>query len=322
MTSANPPRAEKQSRSKKWLLWLRLVGIGLFVVILFKVDLSEVLQQLAAADVRLFLTGLFFQVLVLAFKGIRWHVMNDGQKGWVFWRQSLGRFYESYAIGVVTPARVGELLKAGHEQDTSNIFASGIRVLAERGLDIGFFVALAGISSLTGSYIQWPPLYNWLIIAAGIAVLVVSMLLLASASFNNLINYLMKLLPGKLKAVNITQKKYSFIAASNIITVSLLSNISYFVSCYFLALSVGLEAGFIWISGAVAVSGLLNMLPITIMGIGTRELTFLYVFRSFAQTLVLSFSFVVMLVAQIGGGLLALLAGQLLLHAHKKNENE
>ena len=64
------------------------------------------------------------------------------------------------------------------------------------------------------------------------------------------------------------------------------------------------------------------MLPITIMGIGTRELTFLYVFRSFAQTLVLSFSFVVMLVAQIGGGLLALVAGQLLLHAHKKNENE
>ena len=322
MPTANLPRAEKHSRSKKWLLWLRLIGIGLFVVILFKVDLSQVLQQLATADGNFFIIGLFFQLLVLVFKGIRWHVMNDGQKGWMFWRQSLGRFYESYAIGVVTPARVGELLKAGHEQDTSNIFASGIRVLAERGLDIGFFVALAGISSLTGSYIQWPPLYNWLIIAAGIAVLVVSMLLLASASFNNLINYLMKLLPGKLKAVNITHKKYSFIAASNIITVSLLSNISYFVSCYFLALSVGLEAGFIWISGAVAVSGLLNMLPITIMGIGTRELTFLYVFRSFAQTLVLSFSFVVMLVAQIGGGLLALLAGQLLLHAHKKNENE
>lgn len=82
-----------------------------------------------------------------------------------------------------------------------------------------------------------------------------------------------------------------------------------------MGLSTGLDAGFIWTSGAVAVSGLLNMLPVTIMGVGTRELTFLYVFRSFPQALVLSFSFLVMLIAQMGGGLVALLAGQMLLYS-------
>jgi len=35
---------------------------------------------------------------------------------------------------------MGELLKAGHEEGAGNMLATGIRVVAERGLDIGVFV--------------------------------------------------------------------------------------------------------------------------------------------------------------------------------------
>lgn len=294
---------------------LRLLGIVLFVVIMFRVDFPKLLDQLSRSSIELLLTGVAFQLIVLAAKGIRWHLMNEGQNEWTSWRLSLGRFYESYAIGVVTPARMGELLKAGHEKGTGNVVASGIRVLAERGLDIGVFVILAGLSVLGGDYLDWSSFYGFVIVASGLFALFFSMLLLASASFNRLLNSMMQKLPGKLAKTQITARRFSPLTASAIVLLSLISNISYFVSCYFLGLSTGLDAGFIWTSGAVAVSGLLNMLPVTIMGVGTRELTFLYVFRSFPQALVLSFSFLVMLIAQMGGGLVALLAGQLLLYS-------
>jgi uncharacterized membrane protein YbhN (UPF0104 family) len=71
----------------------------------------------------------------------------------------------------------------------------------------------------------------------------------------------------------------------------------------------------------VAIAGLLNMLPITIAGLGTREVTFLTVFNMVAKSSVLAFSFMMLLVAQIGGGLISLILGQLLLWYDKRNSN-
>jgi len=306
----------------KRLFWLmRLFGIILFVVILLRVDLKDVAKQLSLTDGWMLAAGLSFQLIVLAAKGIRWHLMNAGKNEWIYWKQSLGRFYESYAIGVVTPARMGELLKAGHEKGSGSIFTSVIRVVAERGLDIGVFVILSGLSVLSGAYLKWPIIYSSMIIFSGLAFLVISMLLLASSKFNMLVNKLVHLLPGKMKSLHFAHKSFLGSTSALIITLSLLSNISYFISCYFLALSTGLEAGFIWTSGAVAVSGLLSMLPVTIMGVGTRELTFLYIFSSYPQSIVLSFSFLVVLIAQIGGGLISLAAGQLFLHSNTRKKS-
>lgn len=319
MKQAN--KAHSGGRFGKLFGYLRLLGIAMFVVLLFRIDFTGALHLLPSVSKALLMAGLFFQLLVLAAKGIRWHLMNGNSNSAVVWKQSLGRFYESYAIGIVTPGRMGELLKAGHETESSHMLAALIRVLAERGLDIGVFVLLAGLSVLAGDYLTWPTFWSWLIIFAGFAAILISMMLLASGRFINLINQLLSHLPGKVGKIKLARNDMNSSRASFIIVLSLISNLSYFVSCYFLALATGLEAGFVWTSGAVAVSGLLNMLPVTIMGVGTRELTFLFVFSAFPQALVLSFSLLVMLVAQIGGGLIALVAGQLfLISTHRKNE--
>jgi len=98
-----------------------------------------------------------------------------------------------------------------------------------------------------------------------------------------------------------------------VILLSLASNFSYFISCYFLALGLNFDQGFLFISGAVAIAGLLNMLPVTVMGLGTREGTFLILFKPLAEPLILALSGLVFLVAQIGGGLVSLLLGQVFL---------
>lgn len=314
--------SKQKKTGKRIFNALRLLGVVLFVVILFRVDLRAIGEALLTTNARLLIIGILFQILVLASKGIRWHLMNDGKKAWKFRALSLGRFYESYAIGVVTPGRMGDLLKAGHESSRNNMLGAGFRVLAERGIDIGIFVGLAGLSVLSGFYIEMKPVFGWLVIAGGAFIMLLSFLILASPLFIKLANKIFRRLPGRIKNLSIEGRRYPAGTTAWILLLSFVSNLSYFVSCYYLGLAAGMEAGFIWISGAVAVSGLLNMLPVTIMGLGTRELIFLYVFQAFDQGIVLAFSFLVVLVAQIGGGLLALFAGQFLLYKTRKYNYE
>jgi glycosyltransferase 2 family protein len=311
-------QSTRKKTGKRIFNALRLLGVVLFVVILFRVDLRAIGQALLSTNIRLLLLGVFFQFIVLFTKGIRWHLMNDGKSAWKFRALSLGRFYESYAIGVVTPGRMGDLLKAGHESGRNNIMSAGFRVLAERGIDIGIFVILAGLSVLSGYYFEMESVVGWFVIAGGAMVLLISFLIMSSRFFTKQLNKFFQCFPGKWRELNLEGRRYSAYATTWILVLSMVSNLSYFVSCYFLGLSAGIEAGFIWISGAVAVSGLLNMLPVTIMGLGTRELIFLYVFQSFSQGMVLAFSFLVVLVAQIGGGLISLMAGQFLLYKTRK----
>jgi glycosyltransferase 2 family protein len=311
----------KGKKSKSWkrlFNGLRLLGILLFIVILLRVDLHAIGQTLVRTNALLLVLGIFFQLVVLISKGIRWHLMNDGRSLKKRWVLSLGRFYESYAIGVVTPGRVGELLKAGHENSRNNILGTGLRVMSERGMDIGIFVALAGLSVLSAYYLELDPIYGWLIIGLAAIIMLVSLLVLTSAAFLSAINKLLSKLPVKSNDLVIDPRKYAPMATFWIVLLSVVSNLSYFVSCYYLGRAAGLDAGFIWISGAVAISGLLNMLPVTIMGLGTRELIFLYVFSAFDPNIALAFSFLVVLIAQIGGGLVSLVTGQLLLIKSRK----
>lgn len=301
---------------------LRLLGIVLFLVILFRVDLKAIAKTMLGSDAGLLFWGIAFQLLVLLSKGIRWHLMNSRSNSRTEWKLSLGRFYESYAVGVVTPARMGELLKAGHETGKNNIIGSALRVLAERGLDIGIFLSLAGLSVVSGYYIEFSGAFGWWVLVGAALIMLISVLMLISRHFIKLLGRILHYLPGKLKTVVLEPKRYPALLTVQILGLSILSNLSYFVSCYFLGRAAGLDANFIWISGAVAVSGLLNMLPVTIMGLGTRELIFLYVFQTFDQDVALAFSFLVVLVAQIGGGLVALVAGQLFLLNSKKNDHE
>ncbi len=299
-------------------LILRLLGIALFIVILTRVNLKEIAEVLANVQITLFIYGIFFQILVLIFKGIRWHIINDGRLKKIHCIRSFGRFFESYAIGVITPGRIGELLKAGHEKTRNDKANAFIRVLSERGFDVGIFVFIAGLAFLFGNYINLNEYISVLIIAVSIIIIVVSFILLSSAKVLLYFQRLINRLPGKFSEITLTPKKYSLKQTSVIFFFSLLSNFSYFVSCYFLAQSVYMFINFVAASGGVAIAGLFNMLPVTIMGLGTRELTFLTLFDSFDQSNVLAFSATMLIVAQIGGGIISMILGQAFLLTDRK----
>jgi len=301
-------------------LVLRLLGIALFIYILSRVDLKGIAEVLRKMNLQMFLLGILFQILVLLFKGFRWHVMNDGRKQKTYWFRSFGRFFESYAIGVVTPGRLGELLKAGHEESGEGKVNSFIRVISERGFDISIFVLAAVAALFFGKFIQMEVWMKWMFLILGIALFMFSYLLLSSTTFLSLIQKLILFFTRKKISLEISKKNYREGTVAFILFLSILSNLSYFISCYFLAQSVNLAIPFIDVTAGVALAGLLNMLPVTIMGLGTRELVLLSVFSSFAKSAVLAFSITILLVAQIGGGIFAMILGQVFLFIDKKKK--
>ncbi len=297
---------------------LRLAGIILFVVILSRIDLTGTIETLKDIKLDLLCLGVGFQLLVLIVKAVRWHLMNDGRSEWKWWRRTFGRFFESYAIGVITPGRLGDLMKAGHEKGKDDKVNTLIRTLSERGFDVGFFILIAALALLSGNFIQLQSWVAWIVFLGGIFILVIAFLLMSSKPFLDFISRLLKMLSGKLGGILINPNQYRTTQTTMILLLSLASNMFYFISCYFLAQSVSMDVDFLLISGGVALAGLINMLPVTIMGLGTRELTFLSVFSSIAKETVMAFSATMLLVAQIGGGIIAMLLGQLFLAIDKR----
>ncbi|MBN1119236.1 MAG: flippase-like domain-containing protein [Bacteroidales bacterium] len=306
-------------RTSKWFLLIRLTGIVLFVVLIFRMDFKEIWSHLKEVKVSFFLLALFFQFVLLLIKSYRWHLLKNNYQKPNTLLFDFSIFLESYAIGVVTPGRLGELVKSGYEETKKSKWYSALKILAERGFDLGIFLLIAGYAVLAFSILPLERWVAWLIILSAIILILISTVLITR---NKLKSKIREIIIKRTKLVrddtdiDFNLNRYSLLG---VIILSISGNIATFISCYLLALGIDMQSSFWFISGGVSVAGLLNLLPITIMGIGTREFSFLYIFSSFNQSIVLGFSFLMFLVLQIGGGLLALLMGQFFNLWRRKN---
>lgn len=304
-------------------LLLRLAGIALFIVVLSRTDLGELWSWMKQVDRSFLLLALFFQFMVLIVKAWRWYILNEsGFEAKNIFRRS-GEFFEGYAIGVITPGRVGELMKAGHAGSRKGILGAGLRVIAERGMDLSIFIVIGGLAITRNVLPGVASFWGWIIFSVGMAGIFLSVFILLSPQLVKLAEKLMKIVRLLARDKTIDFRNHSWPNVTAFLGWSLVSNLSYFVCCYFLAKGVGIDLSLIGISGGVATAGVVNTIPVTVMGLGTREVTFLYVFQSFPKAQVLAFSGLVFLVAQIGGGLISLILGQiLLLKFRKKIDNQ
>lgn len=268
------------------------------------------------------LLAILFQSFLLVVKAFRWYILNE--EGFNFRKlvRRSGEFFEGYAIGVVTPGRFGELMKAGHGGTRTGILGAGMRVIAERGLDLSIFIIIGGISisqALLPGVSAW---WGWLILIAGLFGMLLAVMILVSPAVVGVAEKLMKMirLLAKEKSLDFIHRPWSNTALFFVLSV--VGNLSYFTCCYFLAIGVGMDLSVVEVSGGVAAAGVMNTIPVTIMGLGTRELTFLFVFRSFPLAQVMAFSGLVFLIAQVGAGLVSLLLGQALLWKFQPSANE
>ncbi len=302
-----------KNRRFNWFLILRLSGIVLFLIVLSRTDLGELWGWMKEVDRAYLFLAIFFQIMLLLAKALRWYILNESGFDVKRLKRRSGEFLEGYAMGVITPGRIGELMKAGHSGTRPGILRAGLRVIAERGMDLSIYFVIAGIAIIFSVLPGVTPFWGWLILVTGIAGMILSLLILISPAVVRSAEKLMKMIRALKKDVSLDFQHRSMLNTLGFFFLSFFSNLSYFVCCYFLANGVGMDLPVINISGGVATAGVLNTIPVTVMGLGTREVTFIYIFQDFPLAQVMAFSGLVFLVAQIGGGLISLLLGQILL---------
>lgn len=306
-------------RRFNWFLIIRLAGIVLFIVVLSRTNLGELWGWLRQINAWMIILALLFQVLLLLFKCLRWHLLNETGFHSKAIYQRFGEFLEAYAIGVVTPGRMGEILKAGHASGRSGVVSAGLLVISERGFDLSIFFLVAGIVPVLGYLSGLNMAFGYLLIMIAILGTFLSFSILISPRIVRVIGNILK----RLKVIS-REQPLVFVSRKRrdlfyFTILSVIGNLCAFLSFYYTALAVMINLGFTPISGSVALAGVINTIPVTIMGLGTRDITLLYVLKEIPQAQVLAFSGLILLVSQIGGGVISLLTGQYFLLKAKKN---
>jgi glycosyltransferase 2 family protein len=100
---------------------------------------------------------------------------------------------------------------------------------------------------------------------------------------------------------------------NHILLASLLTTIAYaifFGQCYFLAIGLGMNIGFLKVCFAVSLGSLVTLIPISISGLGTREAVMItYLGRAgISPELSLGFSLLVFVTFYVAGGLIGAIA--------------
>ena len=300
--------------------WLRLIGLGLLGLLLWRVDIAATIRTFGNANLGLVLIVLALDLLLVLVKSVRWLVLMVAQGI----QYSVGSAYLAYFgsvfIGLLTPGRLGEFVKTLHvsqdcEISTGRALSS---VLADRLFDLYMLLGVGGAALIAlaakggGSNL------------AGLALLTLCLTVPLAIFLHEGAFSLVQRLGLHLGRIGqhlfgpqswvlelrsgLQQLSLPWVVGAMALTV--LAYAIFFGQCYLLALALGLRVGFVQVSYTVALGSLVTLLPISISGLGTREAAIVAYLGTVGvpTEAALGFSLLVFVTFYIAGGLMGALA--------------
>ena len=240
--------------AKRLGLWLlKLIGVGLFVLILNQIDRSALKLQLEQTN--MIFVGLSFLLLFLVYfcKAKRFAVLVH-QAGTILPFQ---KHWQIFNTGVflagITPGKIGEMGRAAYlKAEGMNAGIAIVLMIIDRILDVVFIAILTVVSA--GILFGW----QWAVIGA----LVMG------------IGFSLALLIRRASTILRTHITATSIAPVTLWTVA--SWTVYFTWAITLAYTVGIHVPVMVLFSALVFAGILALLPIAPSGLGTRDATLVF----------------------------------------------
>lgn len=262
----------RQAKGPFWLAFgWRLIGIVLLIVVLWRVGARDLVGVLLHVDPLAFIAGAMLATAVLGLRSLRWRILCRGLDIDIGAREALRWYLLATFVGSITPGRIGDIAKAYYvrERRAEGGLAAGIAsVVYDRFLDLGQVCALAlgAIVILPGV----PPAAGPLLVALAGTGFVIGTVwrptretLLARPLY-----WALRRLPGSRDVVLPAPPATNVLAAQALTAAS----ITVFAGAS-VVLARGLSIGASAWSLAVlsALGALVGLVPITVLGIGTRD---------------------------------------------------
>jgi uncharacterized protein (TIRG00374 family) len=268
-------------------------------------EFKESFHSIKSGWVLLSLSGV---IIVLALKSFRWHLLLK-QEGinFSYWN-SVKSYFSSYAIGIVTPGRLGEFIKIYNVRQITetDILTSFRSTLVDRLFDLSilFLFAVSGtlrflsnnsVGHLTGLILS--------------LALTISLILLIRISLGKLFDFK----KNGIKRIQRFIKKCLFqltdYKSIRLWIISFTAYFFFFLTTWFLLKSLSLKISIIDAGYVLSIVGLILLLPISIAGFGTREISLVYLLSLYGISAepVITFSIMHFLVFFGWGGFLGLI---------------
>ncbi len=291
----------KQTLGKYGPWFLRLLGPTLLVIFLANSDMQQLVAILSQADPWPIVLALVLMVPFLVIKAWRWQRIMRELGLDISLRDATGLYTVGIYLGSVTPGQSGDFLKAWYVRERGQALAPALlSVVIDRLFDLLVMAVLAtlGLISL-GNLLPNSQLQTMLVVSMGVG-MTVALGLLASRTSRRWIftQFLPSVLPAKLhESLERWHTQLATLALHPrlVLPASVASLVSVFFTLFrlwllFVALDV--HVPFLSFVGASALTAILQVLPISIAGVGVRDAALLAVLLpyGYSQEHVLSVS--------------------------------
>jgi uncharacterized protein (TIRG00374 family) len=300
----------------KWLF--QLIGIAIFVIILFKINLKNVIALIWSASLPPLVIAVCLTAVFVALKALRWKYLLAMQGIDYETKDCVLAYLGSMYMGLVTPGRLGDFIKVIYlRTDKGLTYGSAFSsVLADRMLDLFVLISMAFSGALALALAR-----NMLIvILSWILAFAVFMLIVFHERFGKrIVGTLFRVLMPKGKGIRLHEQFEDFYAGverfkSVRISIPLLvTTVIYLVlylQCYLLAQAMRIPITFLNLAFCISAANLVSLLPISISGIGTRGATLIAMFAilRLSREAAMSFSIMFLFVSNISACVIGAIA--------------
>lgn len=282
-----------------------LPGFLILAFLLSKASLSEIITNLRDINLLYFLLGVFLFFPMIVCKSLRWSQILQSLHIKIRLTKIIQLSLLGFFMGVATPGQAGDFIKVWHLKKAKySLKDSFLSIIADRSIDFMLFTvfALCGvfyfIHILSKKYIFIMFILFFLLISCCVVTWVFIMKRREILSHP----FVIKLLQIFIKKEKIKQlinfKKISLESGFwlKLSVVSLLQKAVLFLRLYVLALSLNIHINFFVFAFIMSIVTLIQLIPITVEGIGLRDAAMVYFFHylGYSEETALSLSFLML----------------------------
>jgi glycosyltransferase 2 family protein len=278
---------EKKPR-RRWQKFLPLLGLALLAWILYRADRAAMLAALRPLSLGSVAIAVVFFAVNILLKAVRWSRMLSAQGIDLSFSVAIAAFLNGQFYGQITVGRVGEFYRAeALLQNNVSVGRAMSSCLFDRLLDVTMVLSLATIlgAFVVGDFrsAAWAGMMLGVLVLGGVAAIVAIKIAYAQRSHPHLVRVramietrplLRKLVRSVLELIESSKSLLRPIPLLETLFWTGISWVNYYATLWQLASSMELTATRASLTAAASMAALTALLPISISGLGMREVVF------------------------------------------------
>ena len=267
--------------------FLPLIGIAIFVYIVYNLDIEKIIVVFLSINPIFIICSLTLTIPRLIIRNTAWQIIQKEQKITISFFQSLKIFLIGYFYGSITPGYIGQLMRVPYMKEKTGapygkLFVNSLMEIIIHTLSL-YGMMFIGALLVMGALPE-------LLYISGIWVVLLAIILFyfikrerGEKLFRLLIQYL---IPKKLKTnlYRFVDTFYTDFPEIKKLLLPLILGIFTWIIIfsqeYIIVLALGIDIPYLYFLLLFPIANVVGFIPITFAGLGTRELTAIFLFST------------------------------------------